>query len=57
MSGHRRKSRLARTLDYWTRQTGRVAKLLIVIFIVILIIIALVWLIPILIENIQNMFV
>jgi len=47
-----KKSRLARSLEYWTRQTRRIIILLIGIFILILVIFALAWIIPKLIDMI-----
>jgi len=49
-----RKSKLARTIEYWIRQAKRVLKLLVIVLIIIIILIVIIWFIPILIEVIQN---
>lgn len=50
--GKRRKSKLTKTIEYWTRQTRRSIVLLVGIFILIVVIIALVWIIPIFINSV-----
>ena len=46
MSRNHRKSRLAKKLEYWTRQMSRTAKLLIMVLIVIVIVFVLIWIVP-----------
>jgi len=52
--GKRQKSQTARKIEYWTRQLTRIAKMLCVVFVIIIIIIAIVWVIPVLIEMVQD---
>jgi len=52
----RKKSKLARVLEYWTRQSGRIIKLLLGVIIIVIVIIALLWLIPILIDVILGLW-
>jgi hypothetical protein len=42
----RKKSQLASTLEYWTRQSGRAIGLIIVVFILFLVIVGIIWAAP-----------
>jgi len=54
MNRRNKKSRLTRTLNYWTRQMGRITKLLIITSIVILLVFGLVWILRMFIDYISG---